>query len=352
MAAKSRKKKQPGKGRIAFHRKLARTLAIAFPLVAIGFAALGDWFVHQPRAWREEKAASWPSALTGALNAAGGWAGDFTDAIGLTGHDCVYEYDEEPPAGKVFFAGVPRRIGAPAPADVQLLMRGEFAIGWSPSLRHPVWAAYHVKAEALFEDGKRPAFAKDRAVESSPPASAYDRCGYDRGHMVPNHAIVSRYGDEERRRTFLMTNIAPQRPALNRGIWRDLEHRIADMWTARYGEVWVVVCTIPAPSSFGRETISGTGIDVPAGFGQLVVAQTAQGVRAFAAVIPQTVPFGVYPAAYLVSIDELEALTGFDFLSELPEFIQNPLEAETPTRVWPVGFADACRLVAGKLLGR
>jgi hypothetical protein len=51
----------------------------------------------------------------------------------------------------------------------------------------------------------------------------------------------------------MMSNIAPQSPALNRGVWRDVEHRIADLWTARYGEIWVVVGCI---SGAGQPYIS------------------------------------------------------------------------------------------------
>ena len=44
-----------------------------------------------------------------------------------------------------------------------------------------------------------------------------------------NHAIESRYGAEEQEKTFMMSNIAPQSPVLNRGVWRNVEHRIADL---------------------------------------------------------------------------------------------------------------------------
>ena len=33
-------------------------------------------------------------------------------------------------------------------------------------------------------------------------------------------------------------------------------------------------------------------------------------------------------------------MAGLDFLPDLPEFIQSPLEAERPTRLWPVRLSD------------
>ena len=50
-----------------------------------------------------------------------------------------------------------------------------------------------------------------------------------------------------------------------------------------------------------------------------------------------------WAARHLVTIDELEELSGLDFLPDLPGFIQKPLEAELPTRLWPVNFADIFR---------
>ena len=331
-------------------RKRRRSPSRRFALRG-GFAALvlltlwavaGVWFVQHPRRWLERRVASWPRLVTATLSAIGNPVGDLTDALGLTGHDAVYEYDEPAPEGEVAFAGVPRRTGSPAPTDITVLDRGEFKVGWSPKLRHPVWVAYHVPAAARFESGERPNFRKDKEVPSSPAASAYDRSGYDRGHMAPNYAIATRFGAAAQDQTFLMTNIAPQSRTLNRGIWRNLEHRIAELWTARYGEIWVIVGTL---SKGGGETLSGTDIDVPEQLYQVVVAQEGMDIRAFAVLIDQNVPWGAWPTRYLITIDELEELTGLDFLPDLPEFIQSPLESELPSRLWPIRRIDALKQI-------
>ncbi len=186
----------------------------------------------------------------------------------------------------------------------------------------------------------RPNVWRDPAVPSAPAPGAYERSGYDRGHLAPNYAMETRYGPEIQKLTFRMTNIAPQSPALNRGVWRDVEHRIADLWTARYGELWVVVGCISNPR---KETLSGTAIDVPDRFYQLIVAQEGLDVRVQAVLFEQTVKAGAWAARHLITVDELEALTGLDFLPELPRFIQDPLEAELPTRLWPVRWQDLLR---------
>ena len=284
---------------------------------------------------------NWPRFVTAPLLWIGSPVGDFTDAIDLTGHDAVYEYDMEAPSGDVFFAGAPHRFAQPAPDDIVQVDKGEFVIGWSPTLRHPVWVAYHVPKEEKYFDiaQNRPNFIKDGAVRLAPPSGSYTGSSYDRGHMVPNYAIATRFGVDAQRQTFLTSNIVPQKPELNRGVWRDIEHRIADFWTQIYGEIWVIVGCIPSASN----EIHGTGIDIPEAFYQVVVAQVGYDVRAFAVIFPQETPMGEYPARGLISIDDLEELTGLDFLPELASFLQTPLEAELPSRVWPIGFVQAVK---------
>ena len=338
-------KKVKGKGKKAQptsrSRKVARVLTVAIFLAFMALCGIGDWYVHHPDDWLAER----QSLLTAPLVYFGDRTAFVTDALGWTGHDAAYDSDDPVPSGQVFFAGQPQRIGAPAPADITVLQRGEFAIGWSPALKRPVWAAYHVPREARFEIGKRPNFTKDRSVASSPSPTAYTGSRYDRGHMVPNHAIVTRFGPDEQRKTFLMTNIAPQSPALNRGPWREMELRIADLWTARYGEIWVIVGSIPSASATARETIAAGNIDVPEQYYMIAVAQAEDGVRALAVLLPQTAARWTFPVHNIVTIDELEKLSGLEFFPEMPSFLKRPLQADRPTRLWPIRFRDIFKLI-------
>ena len=313
-----------------------RRIGLAILLVALLLCGIADWFVHHPREWIEAKAESWPKFVTSTLLRIGNPVGDMTDAIGLTGSDAVVEVESAAPSGSVFFAGAPRRVGAPAPDDITIVDRGDFIVGWSPRLRHPVWCAYHVPAKPRFDVGPRPVFRQDRKVPRCPIAGEYTGTGYDRGHMAPNHAIASRFGPEAQTNSFLMTNISPQTPPLNRGVWREVEHRISDLWTAKWGEVWVIVGAI----SEGCEWLSGTDVDVPTSFYQIVVAQDGRKVRAVAMLFEQEVPRRAWPTRYIVSIDELERRTGLDFLPDMEDGAENSLESATPTRLWPIRFLD------------
>lgn len=308
-------------------------------LALVVFAAYSDWFVHQPREWIDAKASEWPSFIVSAILATGDPAGDITDALGITGRDAVCKYDGRVPSGETLFAGAPVRRKAPAPDDIKIFEQGDFTVGWSPSLRHPAWCAYHVVPEIKFEvDPKRPNFKKDAKAKSSPAPSAYKATGYDRGHMAPNYAIASRYGKEMQKKTFLMSNIAPQRPGLNRGVWRDVEHRISKAWPRKWGEIWVI--TGPLDTQEGNK-LPESGINLPEAFWQVVAAVKDGELRAFAVVFEQDVPRREWPTRHLTSIRDLEEATGLDFFPELERGLQDEIETQTPTRLWPTSFIDA-----------
>ena len=338
-------KKSAGKARI-----IARIASLTLVLAVVFCCAVGDWFVHQPREWLEAHRAFY----TAPLWYFGNRTAFITDAFGWTGHDAVYDYDDPVPTNEVFFAGAPERVGDPAPKDIIVLRRGEFTIGWSPSLRHPVWAAYHVVKDARFDSLPRPNFQKDRSVDSSPSPDDYAHSGYQRGHLVPNRAIVTRYGPDEQAKTFRMTNIAPQLRALNCGPWRELEQRIADLWTARYGEIWVIVGTISPVAE--RKNLGTAPIDVPTQFYMLIAAvepkaerqneeEPAAEVRALAVILPQTADISDFPVHGIVTINELEVATGFHFFPDMPKFLAKPLKADRPTRLWPIRLRDIFKLI-------
>jgi len=337
-AARARKRK----GRSHGFRRIARYGGIPLLLLLLFHAAVANWFVHHPREWLDDAESRWPRPVVNSLLAVGNPVGDLTDGLDLTGHDTVYEYDVEAPNGTVLFAGAPVRQGAPCPDDVRIINRGPFLLGWSDRLRHAVWCAYHVTPTARYETSRK-SFRRDSSVPAAPKPGDYSRSGYDRGHLAPNHAIVTRYGESAQRSTYLMSNIAPQTPSLNRGVWRDVEHRIADLWTARYGEIWVIVGCLPSASD---TKLHHTDVDVPDAYYQLIVAQEGMDVRALAVLLPQRIAYDEYAARHLITIDALEELTGLDFLPELPSFIQTPLEADLPTRLWPVRFRDIFRQLA------
>lgn len=66
-------------------------------------------------------------------------------------------------------------------------------------------------------------FRADKRVPNGPTPEDYTNSGYDRGHMTP---AADSNSDKQMSETFLMTNMTPQLPSVNRVAWRMLEDRV------------------------------------------------------------------------------------------------------------------------------
>ena len=232
----------------------------------------------------------------------------------------------------IIYGGPPRVAASDGAANVRVLVNQAYAVGYSDTLGNPLWAAYRMPDIArLTTPPPRPdKFEVDRRTTARVAADAYSRSGYDRGHLAPNYGIATRYGEVAQRETFLMSNITPQKHALNAGLWRELEERVATCYPARYGEVWVLVGPI-----FGAKPkkLRG-GVAVPEAFFKIIIDENEGKLRTLAFIVPQDPPATAEPARFLTTIEEIQRRTGLDFLSEIEDAAEREIEQQRAKRVW------------------
>lgn len=254
-----------------------------------------------------------------------GWLDRVADATVSVQGDAVPA--PPPAAGSVCAYGEPvDRLG------LQRLTNRGHSVGYDNALPGPRWAAYRVFPHSGQSPPRPSSFRTDRRTSALVRTDEFTRSGYDRGHMAPNYAVAVCHGVEAQNETFLMSNVAPQLHALNAGLWKDLELRIAQRYVERYGEVWVTVGPVypSSPVRFGR-------IPVPESFWAVVLEydETRRGVRAVAFLVPHEEKWRDRELGrYLVSVDRLEELTGLDFFPALPAGTQALLESRRAERAW------------------
>jgi len=154
--------------------------------------------------------------------------------------------------------------------------------------------------------------------------------GFDRGHMAPNYGIATRFGKEGQKQTFLMTNIVPQRPRLNRGPWRELEWQIARYYAQTCGSVWIIT----GPIFEGEPTYLPSGVRIPNGFYKIAVDIREDTIRVMPFVFYHDSLRHEWLRRHLVSVDQIEHLTGIDFFPLMDEEQEAALESQSPTRLW------------------
>jgi endonuclease G len=226
------------------------------------------------------------------------------------------------------YAGAPRSTAYPN--SITVLQNTSYLVGYDEARENPAWVSYRIPAGTIPGKFPRPSrFKTDTRTTARVTHDDYTNTGYDRGHMAPNHAIASRFGQAAQTETFLMTNVVPQRGELNQGPWRLLEETLSTLTAPAEGEIWVV--TGPIYDNQPQHLKSGS--EIPDSFFMAIADETPSGPRLQAFILPQSAPRNSDYRAYKTTIDDVERQTGLDLFSELPDVIENILEADD-TRYW------------------
>ncbi|WP_311950266.1 DNA/RNA non-specific endonuclease [Halomonas piscis] len=246
----------------------------------------------------------------------------------------LWQYQERQYRDDYTWMGVPTWDEL-TPTSVHRVLRNDgYLAGWSDVRAGALWVSYQVEAVDDSRIGSRPGFRADwRALWPITPAS-YSGSGYDRGHLAPNYAIAAVYGRDAQVDTFLMSNMLPQTPELNRQLWQRLEEAVMDHFAPRFERLQIVAGPV-YPPDFMSNVLNRVGlVEVPAAFYKIIVAPNGGDPRALAFIMPQDVRGSEPLDEYLVSIDEVEAKTGLDFFPELPKSTEKRLEGQKSTDGW------------------
>lgn len=116
------------------------------------------------------------------------------------------------------------------------------ALQYAAPLRSALWVTEHLQAVKLDENKvkrDRQQFRPDMVLPEglTPAPERFTNTGYDRGHLAP--AADFKENPAGMSHSFYTSNIVPQVPENNRGIWAKLEKNVR-AWAQQKGEVYVV----------------------------------------------------------------------------------------------------------------
>lgn len=171
------------------------------------------------------------------------------------------------------------RYGMPA-AD-QILFNRHYVLGYSYYFRQAKWALEIVdenkididRAETFRPDYRIPELFRADLVD-------YRNSGYDRGHLVSS-ADKSESGVQNSE-TFLLSNMSPQEPQFNRGIWKKLETAVRALNARPEIYETYVICgpifDFDTPvSRIGTADRNGVSIPIPNAFFKSVLTEDNKG---------------------------------------------------------------------------
>lgn len=230
-------------------------------------------------------------------------------------------------------------LGYPLDADTTddyLILRPQYAASFNHTLHVPNWVSWSLSNDWFGDvpryDGR---FLDELLLPAwfyHPRHDDYTNSGYDRGHMVRSEERTRT--EEDNKATFYMSNILPQRPDLNRGVWLDFERYCETLCKDSLKQLFIVA----GPVFIGQiHTSIGPDIAVPDSCFKLVVVldygQKLENVDATTRIIAVVMPNsdGVRSddwTKYRSTVDHIEALTGYNFLDYVAPGIQTVIEAK------------------------
>jgi len=239
-----------------------------------------------------------------------------------------------PEADAIIDAALQMQLGNPsnAAADTNnhnhyLIQRTVEAIDYSDNLGQPNWASWDLTASDIGSSGSSTTFFVDTNL---PPnfyhvgTGEYSGSGYDRGHLCPSADRTDAMNDNDL--VFYMSNIMPQAPDNNSGVWETFESYCRSLVRSTNNYELLIIC---GPAGFNGSRINTNGyvaipqytwkivVVVPPGNGTALSRITATN-RVIALKVPNTNGVSTVWQNFITSPNEIQVDTGYTFFTALP----------------------------------
>jgi endonuclease G len=240
--------------------------------------------------------------------------------------------EEEPPTEKRI---QPARLVdyLPQSDNQQIIRHTHFTLSYLEKHEQAEWVAYELTGrEVQGVEERSDDFREDPKVTTGSASLAdYYRSDYDRGHLAP--AGDMKFSEEAMSESFYMSNMSPQEPSFNRGVWRELEEEVREL-ALQNGSLYVVTGPV-----FGKRNkrIGDNRVSVPRAYYKVLLDYTEPEIKAIAFLLPNKgSDKDVYDFA--VAIDSVEAVTNIDFFPALPDLEEDMLESTFDVSPWIGGL--------------
>ena len=212
-----------------------------------------------------------------------------------------------------------------------LLRKSQYIVSYNCSKGIPNWVAWHLNKTWIGSVKRSDDFRSDPTLPEgcvTVKPNDYRGSGFDKGHITPSADRTNT--QENNSATFLMTNMIPQAPANNREVWRELEEYSRDL-VFEGKELYII-----AGGERTQSTIGNGKISVPMSTWKIIVVLDSprQTIDENTRIIAVNIPNDQSVAQtdwedYIVSVDAIENVTGFDFFSDISQKIERKIEEKT-----------------------
>ena len=258
--------------------------------------------------------------------------------VGIASAEC----DRFTPYGQPAHRSLESDLGASAAPEWSIICHAGQIVAFNPARNVSDWVAFRLRCEGLL----RPVAERVDRFRPDPGtpeghrvvSTDYTGSGYDRGHLAPAGAM--KWSEEAMNDSFFMTNIAPQvGVGFNQHIWKALEQKMR-RWACERSQLLVVTGPLYETRPIARLTSDRDGdgaddngilVDIPSHFFKFALDPGRMETIAF--LLPNRKLDTKDLPHFLVSIDEIEARSRLDFLSDLWDGAEQAIESHVQARL-------------------
>ncbi len=203
-----------------------------------------------------------------------------------------------------------------------------YSLVFNQNTKQADWVAYKLAYYQLDKNYTRKNKFTPDTVQSIVTATNndYKKSGYDRGHLVP--AADRIWNEQALEETFLFSNISPQLPSFNRGVWKSIEEQTR-VWAELYDSIYI--CTGPY---FENTDISiGENVTVPTHFYKTILVYNDTIQQAVAFFFPHSNITDDF-LNYSAPIDSIEQILKIDLYHLLPNKVEKRIEETVDRNFW------------------
>lgn len=192
-----------------------------------------------------------------------------------------------------------------------------------------LWVAYMLTKDGLTGNEKRShSFYTDPLVlTGSATNQDYSKSGYDKGHLAPAGDMKS--SPQAMKESFFFSNISPQLPGFNRGIWKTLEEQVR-VWAQLFDTLYIVTGPILKTN---LPTIGNNNVSIPNYFYKAILVYSNAHIQGIAFIMPHASSNNsIY--SYAVPIDSVETCIQRDLFCKLPDDVEHQIEGGVQIAAW------------------
>ena len=214
----------------------------------------------------------------------------------------------------------------------QIIKHKAYTLKYNERAEQAEWVYYVLTAEKAQGKIKRTDdFREDPFVTTGSATLAdYKGSGYDRGHLCP--AADNAWDRTAMSESFFMSNMSPQVPGFNRGVWKRLEEQVRQ-WAIENKEIHVVTAGVLTED---LPVIGPNKVAVPRFYYKVILDYLEPELKGIAFILPNE-SSNKSMASYAVTIDKIEETTGIDFFHALPDDIEEKIESTMDLGLWHLG---------------